>query len=218
MKKRKSTKADSRLFGIDVSHHQNVVQWDKCAAAGVVFAFLKATEASTFVDRRFAFNWSETKKNGIVRGSYHFFRPRSSVEKQVSNFLAVQGQLEVGDLPPVLDLEVPESWRSLSLKKRIAIVRQWLDAVEAALGIKPIIYLSSSFVGDVLGNDAFLKNYLLWVANYQVSKPRVPAPWSKWDFWQYSETGKVTGVPTGSVDLNWFQGTRSDLMKLTVQA
>ncbi len=218
LKKRKSNKADSRLFGIDVSHHQNEVQWDKCAAAGVVFAFLKATEASTFVDRRFAYNWSETKKNGIVRGSYHFFRPRSVVENQVSNFLAVQGRLEAGDLPPVLDLEVPESWRSLSLKKRIAIVRQWLDAVEAALDIKPIIYLSSSFAGDVLGNDAFLKNYLLWVANYQVSKPRVPAPWSKWDFWQYSETGKVTGVPTGSVDLNWFQGTRSDLMKLTVQA
>lgn len=218
MKKRKHKFADSRLFGVDVSHHQNLVDWRKAADAGVIFAFLKATEASTFVDRRFAYNWSETKKNGIVRGSYHFFRPRSSVESQISNFLGVQGKLEVGDLPPVLDLEVPESWRSLSLKKRIAIVRQWLDAVEAALGIKPIIYLSSSFPGDVLGNDPFLKNYLLWVANYKVSKPKIPAPWTDWNFWQFSETGKVTGVPTGSVDLNYFQGSRSDLMKITVQS
>ncbi len=71
-----------------------MVDWRKAADAGVVFAFLKATEASTFVDRRFAFNWSETKKNGIVRGSYHFFRPRSSVESQISNFLGVQGKLD----------------------------------------------------------------------------------------------------------------------------
>ena len=153
------------MFGIDVSHHQDVIDWDKVAGTGVVFAFLKATEASTLVDRQFSFNWKETKKNGIVRGSYHFFRPRSPVEKQISNFLAVQGKLEVGDLPPVLDLEVPDSWRSLSLKKRIAIVRQWLDAVETALGIRPIIYLSSSFLADVLGRDPFLKDYLLWVAN-----------------------------------------------------
>lgn len=206
------------MFGIDVSHHQDVIDWDKVAGTGVVFAFLKATEASTLVDRQFSFNWKETKKNGIVRGSYHFFRPRSPVEKQISNFLAVQGKLEVGDLPPVLDLEVPDSWRSLSLKKRIAIVRQWLDAVETALGIRPIIYLSSSFPADVLGSDPFLKDYLLWVANYKVSKPKVPAPWINWNFWQYSETGRVTGVPTGAVDLNYFQGSRSDLMKITVQS
>lgn len=218
MKRRKTKIADSRLFGIDVSHHQDVIDWDKVAGTGVVFAFLKATEASTLVDRQFSFNWKETKKNGIVRGSYHFFRPRSPVEKQISNFLAVQGKLEVGDLPPVLDLEVPDSWRSLSLKKRIAIVRQWLDAVETALGIRPIIYLSSSFPADVLGSDPFLKDYLLWVANYKVSKPKVPAPWINWNFWQYSETGRVTGVPTGAVDLNYFQGSRSDLMKITVQS
>lgn len=218
MKKRKSKKADSRLFGIDVSHHQSVIDWGKVAGAGVVFSFLKATEASTFVDRRFAYNWRETKKQGVLRGSYHFFRPHAPVERQISNFLNTQGKLESGDLPPVLDLEVPESWRSLSLKKRIAIVRQWLDAVEAALGIKPIIYLSSSFPADVLGSDPFLKNYLLWVANYKVSRPRVPAPWTNWNFWQFSETGRVTGVPTGAVDLNFFQGSRSDLMKITVQS
>ncbi len=206
------------MFGVDVSHHQDVIDWGKVAGTGVVFAFLKATEASTLVDRQFSFNWKETKKNGIVRGSYHFFRPRSPVEKQISNFLAVQGKLEVGDLPPVLDLEVPDSWRSLSLKKRIAIVRQWLDAVETALGIRPIIYLSSSFPADVLGSDPFLKDYLLWVANYKVSKPTVPAPWTNWNFWQYSETGRVTGVPTSAVDLNWFQGSRSELMKTTKQS
>jgi hypothetical protein len=52
MSKRKKV-ADTRLFGIDVSHHQGVISWSQVAAAGVKYAFLKATEASTFKDKSY---------------------------------------------------------------------------------------------------------------------------------------------------------------------
>lgn len=221
MKKQKATLADSRLFGIDVSHYQSPIDWKKTSEAGVVFAILKATEASSFKDKNFKAWWPAVKSNGIVRGAYHFFRPYAPIERQISNFLGSLPKLDAGDLPSVLDLEVPENWRNISLKKRIAMVRQWLDAVEEAQGIKPIIYLSSSFPGDVLGNDPFMRDYILWLAHYKVAKPKVPAPWSPnktWTFWQYSESGKVPGTSGSAVDLNWFNGSDQDLSSILVKA
>ncbi len=217
MSKRKKV-ADTRLFGIDVAHHEGVIDWKRVAAAGVKYAFLKASEASTFKDKRYAFNRANSAANGIPNGGYHFFRPHAPILAQISNFVSMVGAMKDGELPPVLDLEVPESWRSLSLKKRLNIVRAWLDGVENALNVKPIIYLSSSFAGDILGNDKFLANYILWVANYGRSSPRVPEPWKSssgksWTFWQFSETGKIDSI-RDLVDLDWFNGDSAALKKL----
>lgn len=216
MSKKKKV-AETRLFGIDVSHHEGVISWGKVAAAGVKFAFLKASEASTFKDKRYKFNRAECAKNGIPSGGYHFFRPHSPVSNQVNNLVSMVGAMKDGELPPVLDLEVPESWKSLSLKQRLNIVRAWLDGVENALNVRPIIYLSSSFAGDVLGSDKFLGNYLLWVANYGRSSPRIPEPWKSgqgYAFWQYSESGRIAGITDDLVDLNWFNGDSVALKKL----
>jgi len=38
--------------------------------------------------------------------------------------------------------------------------------------------------------------------------------WDAWTFWQYSETGSVPGI-SGSVDLDYFNGSLSDLEALT---
>ena len=50
-----------------------------------------------------------------------------------------------------------------------------------------------------------------------VQKPYLPPGWTDWKFWQYSESGKVSGI-TGGVDLNWFQGTYDDLVSYAGQA
>lgn len=210
--------ADTRLFGIDVAHHEGVINWKRVADAGVKYAFLKASEASTFKDKRYRFNRANCAANGIPSGGYHFFRPHAPVSNQVNNLVSMVGAMQDGELPPVLDLEVPESWRSLSLRQRLNIVRRWLDGVEDALSVKPIIYLSSSFAGDVLGSDAFLGKYKLWLAHYtKAANPRTPAPWKSgegWTFWQYSETGRVDGITDDLVDLNRFNGDAPALSKL----
>ena len=38
------------LFGIDVSHYQEEIDWKRVEASGVKFALLKASEGSDFVD------------------------------------------------------------------------------------------------------------------------------------------------------------------------
>lgn len=208
-----------RLFGIDVSHHQGSVDWAKARAAGVQFAFIKATEGGTFVDPQFSRNRRALKEAGIPCGAYHFFRTTSSLEAQVANFIRTVGKLEQGELPPVLDIEVPEQWQNLSLAERLALVHGFCHAVEKKLGVKPILYLSPSFAKDVLRGEAGLKRYLLWLAHYTTAaEPRTPAPWTDWHFWQYSENGTVDGIANRSVDMNRLNGGQAELDAIKVRA
>ena len=50
------------LPGIDISHHQNIVDWRLVKESGVAFAFLKATEGTDFLDPLFHNNWTDTRR------------------------------------------------------------------------------------------------------------------------------------------------------------
>jgi lysozyme len=203
--------------GADFSSYQGNINWT-AAAKQIAFVFIKASEGETLVDRFFAQNWKGSKAAGIVRGAYHFFRPLDSVQEQVNNFVDAVGKLSPGDLPPVLDLEVPEDWKTIEQSKRVPLVVQWCEAVEKALGVAPILYFSPSFVAEVLGTQyaAPLAKYKLWIANYNVSQPTIPLPWTTWVFWQKSETGIVSGVD-GKVDIDVYNGDIKDMQSLVVQ-
>jgi len=195
-------------WGIDVSHHQKVIDWKKVKAAGVSFAFLKATEGGTFVDSMYRTNRAGCNANGIAVGAYHFFRPKTNVQAQVDNFCRTVGKLEAGDLPPVIDVEDPRLWTGISAKAAVDMTIEFIEGIQAKLGsgIKPIVYLSPSFADSVFKNDARLKDYPLWIANYTTGPaPRVPKPWLFWTYWQFTETGSVDGIG-GNVDINRFNG------------
>jgi GH25 family lysozyme M1 (1,4-beta-N-acetylmuramidase) len=210
------------LMGIDVSHWQGRPDWARLREAGVEYAFIKASEGGDFVDEEFAANFRRANENGVLRGAYHFFRPKTSVERQLDNFLRVMGPLSPGALPPVLDVEDPRLWRGISKRKAANLCVDFLEGLRQRLGanIKPIIYMSTSFSLGVLGEDERLSQYTLWVADYSSPsfprQPRVPQPWATWNFWQYTEKGRVPGI-TGDVDINRFNGDRAALEALLVR-
>jgi lysozyme len=209
----------SVLAGADVSHHQGVVNWHAVAEAGVTFAFAKATQGATFVDPQFSRNWAGMKDAGIIRGAYHFFRPAQSAESQIANFLDAVGTLGASDLPPVLDLEEAttphgDEWDGVPPQNRISLVMTWLNGVASKLGRKPIVYTRRGFVELDLPAPDPLAQFPLWIAHYTTAPvPRMPPIWSKWTFWQYSETGTLDGI-AGAVDLNRFNGATADLSAL----
>jgi lysozyme len=206
--------------GIDVFSGQAPIDW-KTVAKTKRFAFIKATEGAHFIDAKFQEHWKGAKDAGVIRGPYHFFRPKSPVADQVTNFVDTVGSLEPGDLPPVLDLEVPKDWKGIEQSKRIGLVTAWLEGVEAALKVRPIIYLSPSFVPDILGTDfaQVLGKYKLWIAHYVDgdSPGDIPSPWTEYLFWQYSETGTVDGVSGKDCDLDVYNGTLASLRRRTIK-
>ena len=78
---------EAPLAGIDVSHFQGEVDWGAVAAAGVRFAFIKATEGLDDVDPRFAQNWQGSRAAGLLRGAYHFLHPNLDARQQAAHFL-----------------------------------------------------------------------------------------------------------------------------------
>ena len=85
--------------GLDVFHGDGPVDWASVAAAGIEFAYVKASEGVAVTDSRFAQNWKAMKEAGVMRGAYHFFHPASSPEDQAGHFLAVMSDFSEGDLP-----------------------------------------------------------------------------------------------------------------------
>jgi lysozyme len=198
------------IHGIDVSKFQREINWEAVKQMQVdkiriSFTFIKATEGITRQDAAFKRNWQKAGKAGLVRGAYHFFYSTRDPIKQAINFRNVV-QLESGDLPPVLDIEMHNN-------QPVAVIRStakiWLEEMEKAYGVKPIIYTNLKFYNTYLGDE--FNDYPLWIAHYyQKERPRVNREWL---FWQHSDIGRVNGIKT-IVDFNVFRGDSAALMKL----
>ncbi len=206
--------------GIDVSEYQPDIDWSKVAASGVSFCFVRASHG-LHVDAVFAEHRKGAKSAGIARGFYHYFVPRQSLDDQIQVFVSAVGKLERGDLPPVLDIENPAGWSSVARNKRLALVTGWLSAVAKLLGVKPLIYCSLNFVSQALDDPdvdtSELGKYPLWIAEWHVQpgqQPALPAPWSSWTFWQYSDHIAVPGIDPVAVDGDVFNGTTERLRRL----
>lgn len=210
------------VAGIDVSYWNSGIDWPKVRATGQRFVLVKATEGETFTDPTFADNWATAKSAGLLRGAYCYFHPAMDAKKQAERFInTVKATGENGEFPPALDLEVSDSVPKQKIINRAKI---WLDVVESALGRKPFIYSSLSFLeynfSEIGGGPpAWAKDYPLWLAWYPDHftagmPPILPHGWFKWTVWQYSNKGRLNGI-NAKVDLDHFNGTLEDLYRFT---
>jgi lysozyme len=199
------------LAGVDLSHYNGAVDFGKVAGAGFAFAYLKASEGQQTKDPLYAANYAGMQQIGVPRGAYHFFYPQLDAQAQATNFLSVVTQLNSGDLPPVIDVEVSGEQTPSAIA---AAVQQWLDAVQQGLGRTPMIYTASGFWNAALGGTTAFSAYPLWVAEYTGnSSPRLPSGFTNYTFWQYSQSGSVPGI-AAAVDMDQFNGDSPALQQL----
>jgi lysozyme len=189
---RAGEKPEGPPTGIDVSHHSGAVDWSQVNSGGYSFAYVKATEGVDLVDERFDEHWSALKDAGLARGAYHFYVTEDDPEEQAHFFLD-KVHHEVGDLAPVVDIEVLGHATSKGLADRL---RRFLEIVEAELGVKPIIYTSPNFWNEHVGTG--FGEYPLWVAEYGVDEPRLPDGWERWSMWQWAGDQTIAGVEKGA--------------------
>jgi lysozyme len=204
--------------GIDVSYWNAGIDWHKVYAAGQRFVFVKASEGERYVDPTFNDNWTGSKSVGLLRGAYHFFRSNAEPLRQADSFInALKSMGDLGDLPPAIDLETSDGQPN---QRVISRARIWMDRVQSALHKKPIIYSGQYFLQDHFsepggGPPAWTSDYPLWVAQYPRRytpgmQPGMPPGWLQWNFWQYSDKGRVNGI-IDKVDLDLFNGSMEDL-------
>ena len=205
---------DGKVRGIDISHYQDEINWDKLRNAQlqgtpVNFIFVKATEGTNVLDENFNQNFHHARRNEIIRGAYHFFSTKSPARQQAKYFCKMV-QLEDEDLPPVLDVE---NIGDYSKEKLQSEVKTWMQIVEKHYGVTPILYTSYKFKTSYLTSPD-LDRYPCWIAHYYIDSLAYKG---EWKFWQHTDAGKVDGIK-GYVDVNLFNGTYEDLVNLTIGA
>ena len=197
---------DYQVYGVDISRHQGEIDWYQLKAHEVKFAFMKASEGEKLQDIQFENNWSMAKEVGIARGAYHFYRPNLDWKIQARNFIS-NVELEKGDLPPVLDIELIHN---SDQKYLLTEIKKWLEVVEKHYGVKPIVYTYENYYNRFLLDE--FRGYNLWIAKYNYNSPQLEDG-AHWEFWQYSESGELKGIDE-KVDLNCFYGTKEQFRRI----
>ena len=195
--------------GVDVSEFQGAIDWHAVHGSGRVFGIARIADGTQHVDPTFATNYAAMKAEGMVRGSYQFFRASEDPIAQADLVLSKIGALGPGDLAPMLDVEVTDGQSNATIDAKI---EAWIGHIKAATGKTPLVYTGPYFWGQI-GAPANQGSALV-VADWGPSCPLVPPTWSAWSFWQYADNGHVSGIG-GLVDLDRFDGSEAQLRAMT---
>ena len=197
------------IQGMDISHHQNKINWSKIDASEIQFVFIKATEGGDYKDPKFLENWTSSKNKGLKYGAYHFFTFCKSGIEQANNFIE-SVPIDSASLPPVIDLEYGGNCTLTKSKEEILTELSLLEEkLMNHYHKKPILYVTHEFYDDFLLNQ-FMNNPL-WIRDIY-RKPTLSNN-RKWVFWQYANRGHLAGIDT-YVDLNVFKGTKEEFEKI----
>jgi GH25 family lysozyme M1 (1,4-beta-N-acetylmuramidase) len=192
--------------GMDVSSHQGNVNWSAAWANGARFAYVKATEGTTYQNPNFAQQYNGSLNVGMIRGAYHFALPdRSSGATQGAFFVSHGGgwSNDGKTLPPAIDLEYNPygaSCYGLSQSAMVAWIRDIAATVKARTGRDATFYTSTSWWSLCTGNNASFGANPLWIPRYASSVGALPASWTFQTIWQNADSGIFPG------DQNKFNG------------
>ena len=196
---------------IDLSHFNNVADFNTVKEDGIVGVIHKATEGLDYTDPAYMSRRSEALAAGLWWGAYHF-ATGDDATAQAEHFLSVVNP-GPNDLL-VLDFEQNTAGTSMSL----AGAEEFVTHVQAATGRWPGLY-SGSYINQLLGEgqNSTLANCWFWLSEYGPT-PHAPVNWPTWTLWQYTdgsvgpEPHSVSGI--GNCDRDQFNGNMDELTRL----
>ena len=189
-----------KIKGIDISHWQGKVDFEKVKKSGIKFVILKAggSDAGFYEDNTFKRNYEAAKKAGVEVGAYYFvgknFYGCEAGILDAKRFLKIIGGCQL-EYPVFLDVETTQPARKE-------------EATEAAIAFCQELEKNGYFVGiyssDISGfreklNHERLISYAHWVADYTDPVKECKEHQMR----QYSSKGYVNGVENNPTDLDY---------------
>ena len=204
----------TRTPGFDVSNWQGTVNWASAYSKGARFAYMKATEGTTYRDPTFSANYTNSYKAGFIRGAYHFATPDSSGGKAQADYFVAHGggwSKDGKTLPPLLDIEYSSGAGCYGLSK--SAMKSWITAflneVHAKTTRWATIYTTTNWWTTCTGNTpAYAAHDPLFIARYASTVGALPAGWPFYSFWQHADSGTFPG------DQDYFNGPIGGLKNL----
>ena len=207
----------SGVLGIDVSSHQGRVNWSSYARAGKRFAYVKATEGTSYRNPYFRSQYNGASGVGMIRGAYHFASPSGSSGRAQAQYFVRNGGGWTADrrtLPGVLDIEYNPygaTCYGLSKTKMVSWIASFTAEYKRLTRRDAVIYTTTDWWSRCTGNTTrFSQTNPLWAARYGTTSPgTLPGNWGWATFWQYSST---------PIDQNRFSSSYSRLVVLATNA
>ena len=194
-----SDDAFSSRLGVDVSHHQGYIDWEKVKNDGYDFCFLRigfrgyGKEGAVKADREFERNAANARKAGLDVGVYFFSQAvnEEEAEEEADFVIGLLNDREL-QLPVVYD---PESILDDEARTDDVTEEQFTEnAVVFCSRIKeagydPAIY--SNMLWEAYELDLKkLEGIPIWYADYE-KYPQTPY---NFRYWQYYNEAKVDGI------------------------
>ncbi|MFI0901297.1 lysozyme [Streptomyces sp. NPDC020983] len=186
--------------GLDVSSYQGNVNWSSVAANGARFAYVKATESTSYTNPYFTQQYNGSYNAGLIRGSYHFATPNTSSGAAQADYFVAHGggwSKDGKTLPGMLDIEwnpYGASCYGLSASSMVSWILSFSNEYHAKTSRWPVIYTATSWWSQCTGNRGdFSSTNPLALANYNGSPGTMPYNWPYQTIWQYADSGIFPG-------------------------
>ncbi len=197
------------MTGIDVSEHQQAIDWEAVAADGIDFAMIRlgyrgSSEGMLYVDPYFHYNMRKAIAAGLDVGVYFFSQANSRAEAVAEAYFVSSVLEEYRDsitMPVVFDWEETsgENSRSKGLDgKTVTLCAQHFTRIIREEGFTPGVYFNRH-MGYYLYDLAQLPDVEFWFAG----EGDYSDFYYEHSMWQYTFTGKAEGI-AGNVDLNLY--------------
>ena len=193
------------MLGVDVSVHQENIDWQKVKESGIDFAMIRLGyrgygSGEAGLDENYAENIQGAREAGIDAGVY-FFSQAITVEEAVEEANLVIESLKGLDInyPVVYDWEIIYDDTARTDNVSVDVLTDccvaFCETIRNA-GYTPMIYQNKRTTIFKLDLNR-LTDYDFWLAEYGSE----PTYYYDFDMWQYTSTGSVPGIE-GDVDLN----------------
>ena len=206
---------------IDVSYHNQTIDFNKVKAAGIQGVFIRCgytgySSGTRNNDVKFLTYIKDAKKAGLKVGVYYFSQAITEAEAKKEAEFTVARIKEAGysiDLPVAFDVEYAGSNKgrlynaNLSKTEQTNIAKAFCAQIISS-GYTPMVYANSSFlVKNIDGISLKNTGNLIWMARWN------NAAYSAGDFyaepvrcWQCTSKAAVDGIST-AVDLDYYYQT-----------
>ncbi|MGN0457833.1 MAG: glycoside hydrolase family 25 protein [Eubacterium sp.] len=202
------------LCGIDVSHHNGKIDWKKISKS-TDFAIIRVgargyEKGNIIEDTRAKENLKGANKAGIPVGVYFYTQAVTPKEaEQEAKFALKMIKKYDVSLPVFIDFEYAYNKKgeldgrlleaNLTKQENTEIINAFCSVIERA-GYQTGVYASSYIYKSHLAMEDLNENCFIWVADYNDSVT-YDGPY---DIWQYSDKGKMEGIGSKNVDLNYW--------------
>lgn len=185
---------------IDIAHYQGKVDFEKVKKAGYSGVIIKAggSDSGYYMDSKFNEYYEGAKNASLNIGTYYFngkncLSKLDGKEDAIRFMNIIKGKKF--DLPVYMDIEAQPTGQKDNVTEAIFGFCEELEKNGYYVGV-----YASDIAGfkEKINYDKIKDRFSIWVARYG-SKPTYA---TKYDMWQYSESGVVSGINDNKVDLN----------------